>query len=179
MRCAVFLPMPGARDSAAASPVRMARRRSASGMLPSTPSALLGPMPLTEVRRLNMSRSSFWQKPKSSMASSRTFIKVYSVHSCPAAGSTASVFMLHITRRPRPPAVITTASPSLFSIRVPFTIAIMSAPHFILNCSRAGPVAAWVSAMAMASAASSGRAMSCICKRSFTICCTCCFSALP
>ena len=67
-----------------------------------------------------------------------------------------------ITRRPRPPAVITTASPSLFSIRVPFTIASMSAPHFILNCALAGPVAAWVSAMAMASAASSGRAISCM-----------------
>ena len=47
------------------------------------------------------------------------------------------------------------------------------------NCSLAGPHWQWVMAQAMASAASSGRGTSSMCKSSFTICCTCFLSALP
>ena len=43
MRCAVFLPMPGARESAVTSPVTIATDRSRIGRAESTPSAVFAP----------------------------------------------------------------------------------------------------------------------------------------
>ena len=57
-RCAVFLPMPGTRVSAAASPATNAMERSLSGMEERMDSAMRGPTPLTERNRSNMRFSS-------------------------------------------------------------------------------------------------------------------------
>ena len=72
MRCAVFLPMPGARESVAMSPVAMASDRSRSGMAESMPSAVRAPTPETDSSFRKSVRSSRDAKPNSSMASSRT-----------------------------------------------------------------------------------------------------------
>ena len=98
MRWAVFLPMPGARDSAATSPVRIASRRLDRGILPRICSALRAPIPEIAISRRNISRSSVCRKPYSSIASSRTFRWVYRRHLSPAAGREDKVFMLHISR---------------------------------------------------------------------------------
>ena len=89
-------------------------------------SPTFGPTPVTAVSSRNMAWLSLSAKPNSATSFSVTFIWVYSVHSCPTAGSEPAVEEGIAAQKPTP-AHSTTAMSAVFSTRVPCKLYIMPA----------------------------------------------------